>query len=140
MNTGIEAVIKDVNSSLPQRKLIQMVERANMSADMKALLVDLARITVKVAGKVLSIGRKILSFVFDIIKLSPTITLGVLAAITVSALIGSIPILGGVLTAVLSPLLLAAGVGMGAMKDLTSERLQTRLDNLIDSFSALKEA
>ena len=140
MNTGIEAVIKDVNSSLPQRKLIQMVERANMSADMKALLVDLARITVKVAGKVLSIGRKILSFVFDIIKLSPTITLGVLAAITISALIGSIPILGGVLTAVLSPLLLAAGVGMGAMKDLTSERLQTRLDNLIDSFSALKEA
>ena len=102
MNEELDAVFKDVNSSLPQRKIVQLIERTNLSADMKALLSDLARLTIKIGGKILAIGRKILTFIFDVVKLLPGITLGVLAAIVISSIIGAIPIIGAVLAAFLS--------------------------------------
>lgn len=139
MDNEFEKMMKDVNSSLPLRKLTQLIDRTAMSADMKSLLADLAKVTVKVAGKILSIGRKILTFVFDVIKVIPTITLGVLAAIVISTLIASIPFLGGFLAAILTPILLASGVGVGALKDFSNDKLEARLDSLVDSFSSLKE-
>ena len=139
MNEELDAVFKDVNSSLPQRKIVQLIERTNLSADMKALLSDLARLTIKIGGKILAIGRKILTFIFDVIKLLPGITLGVLAAIVISSIIGAIPIIGAVLAAFLSPILLAAGISLGALKDMTNDKLGEKLDKLIGSFSPLKE-
>ena len=139
MNEELDAVFKDVNSSLPQRKIVQLIERTNLSADMKALLSDLARLTIKIGGKILAIGRKILTFIFDVVKLLPGITLGVLAAIVISSIIGAIPIIGAVLAAFLSPILLAAGISLGALKDMTNDKLGEKLDKLIGSFSLLKE-
>ena len=36
MEVTVEAVIKDINMSLPERKLNQLIERTNLSADLKA--------------------------------------------------------------------------------------------------------
>lgn len=139
MENTIEDVIKDVNTSLPERKLTQLIERTNMSADMKALLVDVSRITVKVAGKVIAIGRKILSFIFDLVKTFPTVTLGVIAALVISALIAGIPLFGPPLAAFLSPLLLALGIAAGALNDFLSNDLDARISDLVGSFGALVE-
>lgn len=137
MDTTLEAVIKDVNASLPERKLVALIERTNLSADVKALLTDIARVTVKVGGKILAIGRKILSFVFDLIKAFPTITVGIITALVLTSVIAGIPLLGGVLASMLGSLLLLLGIGAGALNDFTSSKLSERIDNLVNSFSAL---
>lgn len=135
----LDVAIKEVNASLPERKLIALIERTALSADVKALLSDLAKITVKVGGKVLAIGRKILSVVFELVKAFPTVTLGILAALVITSLIGAIPIFGGVLAAALSSLLLVLGVSAGAINDFLSDKLGERIDALLSSLSALAE-
>ena len=137
MDATVEEVIKDINMSLPERKLVQLIERTNLSADMKAILTDLTRFTMKIGGKVLAIGRKILSFVFDLVKAFPGIAMGAIAALVVTALVAGVPLLGPPLSAVLGPLLLALGIGAGALKDLTNENLEARINTLVDSLSRL---
>ena len=137
MDATVEEVIKDINMSLPERKLVQLIERTNLSADLKAILTDLTRFTMKIGGKVLAIGRKILSFVFDLVKAFPGIAMGAIAALVVTALVAGIPLLGPQLSALLGPLLLALGIGAGALKDLTNENLEARINTLVDSLSRL---
>ena len=81
MEVTVEAVIKDINMSLPERKLNQLIERTNLSADLKATMADIAHVTIKVGGKVLAIGRKILTFVLDLVKTFPAIAMGAIAAL-----------------------------------------------------------
>ena len=139
MSGNLEAAIKEANSALPNRKLKDLIERTNLSADMKALLSDIATITAKVAGKLISIGRKILTVVFDLIKLFPAITVGVIAALVLTAIIAAIPLVGGVLAGALSSILLLLGIGKGALTDLSSPDLYERIQNFVNSLSALKE-
>lgn len=139
MTAALEALVRDVNASLPERKLVNLIERTNLSADVKAILRDLARITVRVGSKVLAIGRKILAFVFDLIRAFPTVTLGVIAALVLTSLIAGIPLLGGLLSAALGALLLSIGVAAGALNDLLSDKLKERIDALVNSFGALVE-
>ena len=136
----LEAAIKEANSALPTRKLNELIERTSLSADMKALLIDVASITAKVAGTVITIGRKILTVVLDLVKIFPSVTLGVLAALVISALIASIPLVGGLLAGALSSILLLVGVGKGALQDLSSPALEERITSFVNSLSALKEA
>ena len=139
MSGNLEAAIKEANSALPNRKLKDLIERTNLSADMKALLSDIATITAQVAGKLISIGRKILTVVFDLIKLFPAITVGVIAALVLTAIIAAIPLVGGVLAGALSSILLLLGIGKGALTDLSSPDLNERIQNFVNSLSALKE-
>ena len=44
--------------SLPERKLNQLIERTNLSADLKATMADIAHVTIKVGGKVLRLDVK----------------------------------------------------------------------------------
>ena len=139
MEAMVEDVIKDINMSLPERKLLQMIERTKLSADLKAILSDIVKITVKVGGKILAIGRKILTFVLDLVKTFPAVAMGTIAALVITAVIGAIPVFGSVLAAFLGPILLALGITAGALKDFTNDKLQERISALVDSFRVLVE-
>ena len=140
MLNNIEMAIKEANSSLPARKLKDLIERTNLSADMKALLTDITAITMKVAGKLITIGRKILTIVFDLIRVFPAITVGVVAALVLTSIIASIPLVGGALAGSLSSILLLLGIGKGALTDLSNPALNGRIESFVNSLSALKEA
>lgn len=140
MLNNIEMAIKEANSSLPARKLKDLIERTNLSADMKALLTDITAITMKVAGKLITIGRKILTIVFDLIRVFPAITVGVVAALVLTSIIASIPLVGGALAGALSSILLLLGIGKGALTDLSNPALNDRIESFVNSLSALKEA
>lgn len=140
MLNNIEMAIKEANSSLPARKLKDLIERTNLSADMKALLTDISTITMKVAGKLITIGRKILTIVFDLIRVFPAITVGVVAALVLTSIIASIPLVGGALAGALSSILLLLGIGKGALTDLSNPALNDRIESFVNSLSALKEA
>jgi len=139
MEATVEAVIKDINMSLPERKLLQLIERTQLSADLKAILSDLVKVTVKVGSKILAIGRKILTFVLDLVKTFPAIAMGAIAALVITAVVGAIPIFGTAIAAFLGPILLALGITAGALKDFTNDKLNERITALVDSFRVLVE-
>ena len=139
MEAAIEEVIKDINMSLPERKLKQLIERTSLSADVKAIMSDIIPVTIKVGGKVLAIGRKILTFVLDLVKTFPAIAMGTIAALVITAVVGAVPFIGAPLAAFVGPMLLAIGVTAGALKDFTNDKLQDRITALIDSFKVLVE-
>ena len=139
MTSQLDILAKDINASLPVRKISALIERTNLSADMKALLNDLAGITVRVGSKTLAIGRKILSFTLDLVRVFPTVTLGVLVALVLTALIGAIPLIGGALASMLGSLLLLIGVSAGALNDFMSPNLNDRIERLVSSMSPLRD-
>ena len=139
MEATVEAVIKDINMSLRERKLLQLIERTQLSADLKAILSDLVKVTVKVGSKILAIGRKILTFVLDLVKTFPAIAMGTIAALVITAVVGAIPVFGAAIAAFLGPILLALGITAGALKDFTNDKLNERITALVDSFRVLVE-
>lgn len=139
MSIELATIAKDVNGSLPERKIVALIERTNLSADMKSLLHDLTKITVKVGSTILAIGRKILTFVFDLLKAFPAMAFGVLVALVLTALVGAIPIMGAAVASFLSGILLLLGMGAGAVKDLSNPNINEKINDLVGSFSALIE-
>jgi len=113
------------------------IERMPLSADVKAILCDLAAVTLEVGSKVIAAGRKIMSFAFDVAQRFPNTAFGVFAASVVSALIAAVPWLGAFLGPFLAPLLLALGVAAGALTDLKERAVAVRFERLEKEFVAL---
>jgi len=111
------------------------IERLGVSADAKALLNNLLDLAVEVSGRVVSAGRQILSFIFDMMKRFPNAAFGVIVALVVSSLIASIPLLGAVLAPLMTPLLLAFGLAAGALADLKDGPMRSRVAMLEEHFA-----
>ena len=62
-----------------------------------------------------------------------------IAALVITSIIAAIPVIGGVLSGALSSILLLLGIGKGALSDLSNPALNERIDNFVNSLSALKE-
>lgn len=107
------------------------------SADAKALLAQLATVTVEVGGRLVEAGRRILSFALEMAKAFPNTLFGVVVAIIMSVLIASIPFLGGILGPLLAPILLAYGLGSGAITDMKEGALRRRVEALEAEFRAM---
>lgn len=112
------------------------IERLEVSADMKSLLASLVDQTVVVAGKLIDFGARVAAFVFELAKAYPGVAFGIVAALVLSYLIGSIPAVGPVLSPILTPLLLIIGVSLGALDDLTDGGMRHRLQGLSDGLRA----
>lgn len=137
MSGTLDQLVLEVNAAPPARKLKGMLERTALPADIKKILYDLADLTVQVAGKVLAIGRRILAFALDLLRAFPGMAVGIIVAYVMGSLVTSIPIFGGPLSKLLTPLLMLMGIGMGALMDMGSPNFRQRVDRLIDSFGAL---
>lgn len=108
-----------------RREISDRLERIELPADAKLILSRLMETTALVAGKVIEVGKLVLGFVFDLVKRFRGITFGVCIGLTVSALIASTPLVGGVLSALLTPLLVAFGLTMGALDDVRNGALRS---------------
>lgn len=125
-----ELAAREINTALPLRKIAEQLDRLPLSADTKALIMDLAHVTVRTGEFVLQIGRKILSVVFEILKRFPQTTFGVVVSVAVAMLIASIPLLGGVLAPFLGPLIVAFGLTKGAIADMSNAAWASRIGEL----------
>ncbi len=117
-----------------RREIAEQLDRLAISADVKLLMTQLASLTMKVGNALIEVGRRILTFVFETVKLFPHITLGVTVGFTMWWLIGSAALLGALLGPILGPLLVAFGLGVGAMADVADGGLRTRVEMLARSF------
>lgn len=126
----LAVLAREINVAEPLRKLRRRIEELPLSADIKALLVDLAQITVWAGRAVLQLGRQILTLVFDIVRRFPNTTFGVVVSVAISMLIGSIPFVGAVLAPFLAPLMIAFGLTKGMVADLANAGWADRIRDL----------
>lgn len=133
-DTGISNDLKNTlaefNAAPPLRVLRDRVDRLNISADAKALLMDVADITLKIGEQVVALGRKLLEFVFGLAIRFKNIGFGILIALALSAVLTSIPLLGPAIAAILTPMMLAFGILRGAIQDFKDASVQSEIDAL----------
>lgn len=127
---GLQASVAEFAAAPPLRTLRDRIERLNVSADAKALLMDIAAVTLKVGEKVLAFGRKVLDFVFNLAVRFQNVGFGVILALALSAVLASIPLLGPLIAALLTPIMLAFGIVRGALQDFKDASLRGELDAL----------
>ena len=132
------SVLNEIGNAAPIRQLNEFIERLDASADVKALLRDMANLTVTIGGHLVAIGRKIVSFAIELYSRFPNTIFGCVIAFIMAALISSVPLLGPVLGAVLTPLLLALGIGMGALNDMFSAPLKAEVRGLAKRLATLE--
>lgn len=130
MNANEDIALADLSNPPSKRYLRDRIDRLAISADAKALLYDLADVTLEIGGKIVAAGRQILAFLFDLAKRFPNTAFGVIVALVVSSLIAAIPLLGVVLGPLLTPLLLAFGLASGALADLKEAAIRSRVSQL----------
>lgn len=57
-----------------RREIADKLDRLAVSADVKLLMTQLAALTMKVGDAIVEVGRRLMSFVFETVKLFPHIT------------------------------------------------------------------
>uniref|UniRef100_UPI004047AFE1 hypothetical protein n=1 Tax=Yoonia sp. TaxID=2212373 RepID=UPI004047AFE1 len=135
----LESVLMAVNESLPLRKIEEMLDRTDLSADAKSVVLQVASRTIVVAGQIIQIGRKIVSFALELAKTFPNTLFGVALALVMTALISGIPIFGALLAGLLKSILLIFGIAQGALADMRSGELGSRIENLLAQFAPLRD-
>lgn len=130
-----------IDQSLTVRQIEKFLDRVDMSPDAKALLSDLMRVTIKVGTTVLQIGRQILTFIIDLVARFPNTTFGVIVGVVLTMLVAAVPLIGGVLAGVIGPLLIAFGIGMGAINDMRDASLRGKVAEFATKLNTInKEA
>ena len=128
-------VVKQINDTAPMRQIERAIEKLSISADAKALLLDMSRVTMKVGQAVLSLGKAILTFVLGLLKKFPNTTFGIVVGVTVSVLVGGIPLVGAVLGPLLGKLVTVFGLTMGAIVDFKDAAIRSEIAVLERKFA-----
>ena len=134
----VEEALERIRTSPPLRKVKEFIDRTNLSADMKALLYDIAQTSIKVGEAVVAIGRRVLDIAMGLINRFPNMTLGLLVAVVLATVLGvaSFPIIGGLL----SKLLVLLGITQGAIQDIREGAMKATMDRVEAEFAPLRTA
>ncbi|SLN41680.1 hypothetical protein AQS8620_01619 [Aquimixticola soesokkakensis] len=123
----------DPQRVMPLRDIRAALMRMNMSADAKSLLLKLADVTCVIGGKTLAIGRKIVEICLVLLRSFPNLMFGAMVAALMSLVIGAVPLLGPALSVLLTPLMLAVGIGAGALADIMQGRVGAGMTAFCDA-------
>jgi len=127
------------------RKIKSFLDNSNLSADLKALLYDVSKVTMKIGGTVIAIGCRIFEIAAALVSKFPNLTMGTLVGLVVATVIGStlgaITVAGAApfatLAAILSKLVVLLGVGKGFIDDLRNNAAKVEMDRVSAQFNAL---
>jgi hypothetical protein len=140
-----EEALQLVQATPSLRKIKSYLDNSDLSADLKALLYDVAKVTVKIGEAVVAIGRRIFEIASALVAKFPNLTIGTLVGLVIATVIGgtlgSITIAGAApfagLAAILSKLVVLLGVGKGFIDDLRDNAAKTEMDRVSAQFNAL---
>lgn len=131
----LEQALDQIQTSPPLRKIKEMLDRTDLSADTKALLYDVAKITVKIGETVVAVGRRIIDIAYKLVTKFPNTTFGVVVAVVLTTLCtGTIGAVVPVLAVALNKLIFLLGIAAGAIEDLR----QNAMERVFMEFAALQ--
>lgn len=134
---SIDEAMELMQTSMPLRKIKSVIDKTDFSADIKALLYDFSKVTLKVGEIVVAVGRRILSLAIGLVKTIPNITLGVLVALVISTLLATVPGVGILLSVAFTKLLLLLGITAGAIEDIRQNAAKDAMDRFHAQFAPL---
>ncbi|MFK5980708.1 MAG: hypothetical protein QM488_17685 [Rhizobiaceae bacterium] len=137
-SNDLESVLEAISGSLPLRKIEEMLDRTDLSADSKSIVLDVAQFTIVVGDRIITLGRKLVSFAIELAKTIPNTLLGVALALVITSLIAGIPIFGSLLAGLLKSILLIFGLTQGVLADMRGGEIGKRIENLVAQFSPMK--
>jgi uncharacterized membrane protein len=125
-------------TSVSDEEIKRYIDNLNISADVKSLLFQFTKITLKAGDFLLKIGRKIVEFVYLLYKEYKHATFGMLFGAIVGFLISSIPVLGVILGAVFTPIAIGLGLILGLNEDIKDKHLERKITEIVAKFDPLK--
>ena len=111
-----------------RKELVGRIEQLPLSADAKAILRDIADVSVSVGGRLVAAGRQVIAFALELARQFPQTTFGLIVGLVLAGLIASIPLLGSLLGPLFGPLLIALGIAKGAIEDMRTNAMRDRVD------------
>ena len=125
-----------------EAKVKRYIENLDVSADMKVILMKLSKFSITVGKTALKIGKKILEIAIMLMSKFKIATFGLIVGALLTLLIGTIPLIGPPLAAILTPYLLASGLGLGLLEDLKRDTpdLSSSIIDAVEIFAPLKKS
>lgn len=125
-------------AELPSRReLHRRIDNLALPAEHKLALTRMSDLTTQMGDRVIEIGRRIVSFAFELARHFPSLTFAVLLALVVNALLVGVPLLGPLLQPLFGPIVLAAGVTIGGLADLREGDMRDRVESLVAEFNRI---
>jgi hypothetical protein len=125
------------HSDLTGEQVKVMIDRLNVSADIKSMLHSFSSATITVGRSIVKIGRKIIDVLFSLVNHFPALSFGALFGLLVGALIASIPVIAALLGTLAITIGLAFGIAIGAKHELGKDDLGDRVNSFIKELGAL---
>lgn len=122
---------------LSDERIRSLIDSLNVSADTKALLYSFSKATITVGRSIVKIGRKILDFLFSLMKSFPSLSFGMVFGLVLGALIAAIPLIGAILGGPAAALALGFGVVLGGLNELKQGDLGERVSDFLNRLSPL---
>jgi hypothetical protein len=149
LETGLEfkTVIEDLNQdflasinnfSLTDDEIRKSIDNLNVSADVKSLLFQFTKVTLKAGDFLLKIGRKIIEFVCLMYREYKNATFGMLFGAIVGLLLASIPVLGVILGPLFTPIAIGLGLVLGLNEDIKDKQLERKIAEINAKLAPLK--
>lgn len=133
-----ESALSEITTALPLRKIVDRIDRMAISADAKALLKDLASISVKIGDTLVHVGRKVIAYAMEIVTRFPNTTFGVIIALLVMMLLALVPAIGVAMAGAVGPLLVAFGLTKGALSDMHDSAVKQRIREIEMQFAVVQ--
>ena len=84
---SFEEALEIINQSPTLRKIKSYIDKSDMSADMKAIIYDVAKLTVKIGEVVISIGRRVFEIAITLVKKFPNTAIGALVGAVIATVL-----------------------------------------------------
>ena len=124
--------LKDINSEhISLSRISSYIRNLHIPAEAKVILTDLLKATVNVGGRLYRIGRKVVEIAIILATKFPAITFALILTSFINLLIAAVPLIGPVLAPIVGPLVTAAGLAIGAYKDIASPELKENMEKLV---------
>lgn len=131
----IEEALERIRTSPPLRKVKAFLDRTDLSADIKALLYDIAKITIKVGQVVVAVGRRVLQIAMTLIEKFPNTTLGVIVAVLLTTVVANVLSWAPLFALVLNKLIFLLGLTAGAIEDIRQNAMREAMDRVATQFA-----
>jgi hypothetical protein len=137
--TDISDEVLDAFSAfeISEEKIKSMLDNLDISADVKAALYSISKATIRIGGKIIRIGRKIIDFVGLVMQEFTNASFGLIFGAIVGFLMASIPIVGFVLGPLIGPIAMAFGLVVGLYQDVQDKAMKRRIEEVNAKFSSL---
>ncbi|SPJ28244.1 hypothetical protein [Falsiruegeria mediterranea] len=140
-NLTLEEALERIQTAPPLRKVKAFLDQTDLSADLKALLYDVAKITVKVGEVIVAVGRRVLQIAMTLVHKFPHSTLGLIVATILSTILsvitaGAGPTVLGIVVA-FQKLMYLLGIGAGVVEDIRQNAMKEAMDRVAVEFGVL---